>query len=175
MKNQILKYSILSISLVISFTMFSQTLVGPNHQPFIGTWEHVNGNEIFRVFIWADDGNLKGNYEMVEVVNGNEIIIYESNFIFPNANVRNPHAIFGGSLDGVKMGARIEDWFVDDGNPETGSYNWGSMTLTIQQSSCGTCPVTARWIVEDKPSGIRLTSQPLIFNLPLDLILTKVN
>lgn len=144
-----------------------------SYEPFIGTWEHVDGNRIFRVIIYEDEQNLKGDYELVESVNGIETIIYESNYYVPRLDAYNGHAIFGGTTSMTRMGGRIEDNTIEDGNPETGSFLTGSLVINIEPRTCLSCPLTASWKVE-KNGGMYWSTQPTSFNIPTDIIITKV-
>lgn len=49
--------------------------------PFIGTWEYQDGNEIFRVELSLNENNrIRGHYSKIQTNNGFEIVLYKSNY-----------------------------------------------------------------------------------------------
>jgi hypothetical protein len=163
---------------IISFlSCKAQVLSDPNtnhNLPFVGTWEYQNGNEIFRINIWEDGEDLKGDYWFIEVNNDVETVICESNYQIQGTNFYYGDVIFGGSIDGVVMGALLDDNTI---NCEDGFDNRkrisGSASLTIQ-SNCFGCAVTALWEVV-RLRGIRIAGSPTEFSVPNNVIMTKVN
>ena len=106
-----MKNSIYTLLILLLFSCKSQYVLAqnPNHTPFIGTWEYQENNQIFRVLIYEDGNDLKGDYWLIEIDNGNETILYESDYSAPNSNFNWGYAIFGGSNDGNLMYAKIDD------------------------------------------------------------------
>lgn len=156
----------------------AQVLNNPNinhNLPFVGTWEYQNGNDIFRINMWEDEEDLKGDYWFIEVNNGVETIICESNYNIPGTDVYRGSVLFGGSNDGTIMGLQIDDNTI---NCESGlNYRkrlYGNASLTMQNPECTSCPVTALWKVQ-RMRGIRIGDQPTEFSVPNNVIMTKVN
>lgn len=178
LKNNIMK-TIFYILLIIPFVASkAQVISNPNtnhNLPFVGTWEYQDGNDIFRINIWEDGEDLKGDYWFIEVNNGVETIICESNYNIPGTDVYNGYVLFGGSSDGIKMGLHIDDNTIDCRN---GLYERkgisGSASLTMQNPKCTNCPVTALWKVQ-RMRGIRIGDQPTEFSVPNNVIMAKVN
>ncbi|EPR74061.1 hypothetical protein ADIWIN_0870 [Winogradskyella psychrotolerans RS-3] len=167
-------FYILLITLFFSCKVQQVYAQDPNNAPFVGTWEHQNGNDIFRVTIWEDGNDLKGDYWFIQTNNGVETIICASNYIIPNSNTNYRHVIFGGSKDGIIMGALLDDNSINcqNGAAERERMS-GNASLTIQ-SGCLGCPITAEWKVE-RLRGIRIQGDPTEFSVPTDVIMTKVN
>ena len=90
LKNNIMK-TIFYILLIIPFVASKAQVINKlntNHNlPFVGTWEYQDGNDIFRINIWEDGEDLKGDYWFIEVNNGIETIICESNYNIPGTDV----------------------------------------------------------------------------------------
>ncbi|WP_147298378.1 MULTISPECIES: DUF6705 family protein [Winogradskyella] len=175
-----MKNILYTLAILLLFSCKSQNLSAQsrytmnNLTPFIGTWEYQNGNEIFRVSIYEDNLYLKGDYWFIEVNNGVETIICESNYNIPNTNIYNGYVIFGGSLDGIKMGAQIDDNTIDCENGLDARKGVdGTFGLTIQ-SGCLGCPITAEWKVSII-RGMRTVGEPREFSIPTDVIMTKMN
>jgi len=174
---KIMKTTIYTVLIALFFSCKAQQIVAQNnsnHIPFIGTWEHQDGNDIFRVTIWEDGDDLKGDYWFIEINNGVETIVCESNYNIPNTDVYNGYVFFGGSTNGTKMGGKIDDNTINcqDGI-EARKRIFGNVSLTIQ-SGCLGCPITAEWKVK-RLSGIRIQGNPTEFSIPTDIIMTKVN
>lgn len=145
-----------------------------NLEPFVGTWQYKNGNEIFRVSIWENNRYLKGHVEFIEVSMNNgvevETVVNTSNRCEANGFCHFP-VIFGGSGDGFIMSGLFYDNTIIIDSDYRGKH--GYMTLTIQQSNCNTCPITAEWKVKEH-TGVKLDTQIENFNVSTNLILTKV-
>lgn len=144
-----------------------------NFTPFIGDWEWQNGDETFRVEVFADGNNLKGHYEMIETDStGNETTLYKSNKLLnPSLNFYYGSAMFGGSNDGVLFHALIDDnVLMGDG---IHSRKDGSLAFTITNDGTDGQPITATWRVTIL-QGLKSTSEPTEFSIPTDILLTKV-
>ena len=141
--------------------------------PFVGNWEWQNGNQTFKVQIFVNDGYLKGHYELVETNGMLVTTIYKSNKLLnPDLNFYFGYAIFGGSHDGIKFGASIDDNVLyGDGFHSTKD---GSLDFTIQNPTCNGCPITATWKITVL-QGMKSTDEPENFTIPTDITLTKVN
>ncbi|WP_322549623.1 DUF6705 family protein [Flavobacterium psychraquaticum] len=161
-----------TLTILLFFTTvvsFSQT------QPFIGTWEYQTGNSIFRVIITpntsghVESAPLMGRYFKVNINNGVETMEYSSDlaplgsFLWEPgfyANIREGHpSLISGSL-------------IDLTYPDPSKSKWGGFSITINTISCLTCPLTANWKVV-RPSGLRLDNEPLDYNIPTSIVLTK--
>ncbi|MEH6537448.1 MAG: DUF6705 family protein [Psychroserpens sp.] len=176
-----MKTTFYTLLLIVLFSCKSQQVYGQhdlnNLTPFVGTWENTNGNQIFRVTFYIDNLYIKGDYQLVEVDNGSETLLYRSNFDFDinGTTYNNGYAIFGGSDNGILMGAQIEDNTIGYENGERNKKD-GILGFTIQPIPplCLNCIITAEWKVKTR-GGNLIDGDPLIFNIPTDIILTKVN
>jgi len=160
------KIGYILLTLFISINSFAQNT---NLTSFVGNWEWVNGNETFKLNFFIENEGISGNYKLVEINNGVEIIIYSSKFSI--ADTGNYTTGFSGYSDnGVLMGGRITD----------SSWKWngenktktGSLAFTILPSING--QIRATWKVS-KLSGLRVGDEILEFVIPTDIILNKVN
>ncbi len=163
---------------IISFlSCKAQVLSGPNtnhNLTFVGTWEYQSGNEIFRINIWEDGEYLKGDYWFIEVNNGVETIICESDYNVPGTDVYNGYVIFGSSLDSIKMGFQIDDNTINCENGLNARKTLFGHGRLVIQSGCLGCPITAIWQVE-RSKGILIEGDPTEFSVPNNVIMTKVN
>jgi len=163
MKKIILATLILFFSLSISYGQ------NPN-QPFVGTWQWENGSQIFQVKLKLDsEGDIEGDFCMIQE-NGNGLaptVIYKSDKDLPYG-LKYPSAIRGNSISGIKMGG-----FVEDNSSDTASdWLYGRVEVVIQNNSSGA--VTATWKVKRR-QGIRASTDNRTFNIPTDIVLTKVS
>ncbi len=160
------------ITLALSFT----TLSANAQNIFLGTWEHQEGNEIFRVKLWQDTEDstyILGHYEKVQINNGEETYVYSSNkeeFIGDN-DWWLTAAIVTKDGSNTKIGGSFTD------NTITGNiyrkYKSGHLSFEILTNSGGLNPtITAHWKVERSP-GLILNEAPE-FSIPTDIVLTKV-
>ncbi len=159
-----------------------------NFDNFIGTWEHQNGNEIFRVTLWKvemeehENGNrpsfwmdaLKGHYEKVEVTTNTfgeieESVIYTSQKKIGQSNTDWIPVISGGTNDGSGFGGLV----YDNSIPYNPNYILGIRGHLDLDLISGTNPIQMQWKVR-LPQGMYGTDQPTEFNIPTDIILTKV-
>jgi len=144
---------------------------------FLGTWEYQQNNTIFRIILRKLARNkhkytnnqsffkdqIIGHYEKVEILaTGRERLIYTSNKPNGNSNeyLRAEIIIFGGTSDGIKLSASVLDVSI----PNT--FPWGTLTAVIIP---GSNPSQMTW----KISGYNLGGRN--FNIPIDIIMTKVN
>ncbi|WP_452221649.1 DUF6705 family protein, partial [Lacinutrix salivirga] len=163
-----MKHIIIIVTLFLSVT---STLEAQNiNDSFVGIWETQNGDEIFRIELFIDnEGDISGHFSKVETTNsGLEILVYESNRPI-GAGFRWGRAIYGSS-DGTILEAGIDDNTVD--NPLNLPLFSGHLTMTIQPAT-GSGQVTATWKVE-RSSGLKSNADNREFNIPTDIILTKV-
>lgn len=169
------------IVLLINFSCYAQLNNGngntastdSNFVPFIGNWEWQDGNETFKVEIYADGNDLKGHYKLVETdTNGNETTIYKSNKLLnPSLNFYYGYAIFGGSNDGILFHALIDDnVLLGNGND---NVKLGNLAFTIINNGTNGQPITATWKVNIL-QGLKSTEEPAEFSIPTDIVLTKV-
>ncbi len=158
------------IFLIVSVILF---IYNSNAQdnPFVGTWEWEDGNNIFRVELYLDeDGDIRGDFEMVEVLGNNqEVLIYESNIDNGHGFKFGP-VIFGDS-NGVELGAAFTDSTLNEHpyGPLT-----GGLIMVIQNSNSPTNQITATWKLE-LDTGLRFEDDDRTFNVPTDIVLTKVD
>ncbi|WP_026704512.1 DUF6705 family protein [Flavobacterium soli] len=168
-----MKKNILLSILFIIFGLLSITKASSQTNPFIGTWKYQNGNEIFYVTFFQVRSKIEGNYRKV-LVNNNGIEtqeIYRSNKFFNGTTIEWPTCFFISS-DSTSLGGTINDNTIDFSNHPGRSYKSGILSVKLLPS-CNACPVTAEWKVK-RAQGIQLEGEP-DYNIPTDIILTKVN
>jgi hypothetical protein len=169
MKNTNFKNTLTILMLFISVASFSQT------QAFIGTWENHTGNSIFRVIISPNTSGhvatapLMGRYFKVNINNGTETIIYSSDLV-PVGNFQWEPGFYASNNEGSI--SSISGSLIDHTYLDSTKFKWGAFSITIYTISCLTCPLTANWEVV-RPSGLRLDSEPLEYNIPTNIVLTK--
>ena len=112
-----------------------------------GTWHYENGNRIFIVKLWRDDGNFYlGHYEMRELNNGQI-----GNIIFTSKKLSSTGRYFPPTLSGIysnfQIGGSICDntTIGDDDDCKDGDL---SMSFTGVLSGCTTCIETASWKIK---------------------------
>ncbi len=161
------------ITLALSFT----TLSANAQSIFLGTWEHQEGNEVFRIILsinTEDTDHIIGHYEKVQVNNGEETYIYSSNKedYVGNNNGWLPYVVTSKSGDNSKIYGTIYDNTVDENLYQ--QIKVGRFTFEILTNSGGLNPtITAHWKVERSP-GLILNEAPE-FSVPTDIVLTKVS
>ena len=163
--------------LLFFITTLAYTQYQSNHlSPFVGDWEWQNGNETFKVNIYIDGNYLKGNYQLVEINNGVETIIYDSNKLLNAAlNFYFGYAIFGGSNDGILFHALIYDnVLLGQGPNDYKNTKDGSLGFTITNNGTNGQPITAQWRIREL-MGLKSQETPPTFTIPTDIVLTKVN
>lgn len=171
MKN--ILYTFLLFFSLSSFSQIQSDMDINNLTPFVGNWEWQDGNQTFKVQIYVEDNYLKGHYELIEtngmlvttIYKSNKLLNSEFDFYFGNA-------IFGGSHDGIKFGASIDDNVLYGDGIHT--IKKGSLAFIIQEPTCIGCPTTATWKVSIL-QGLKSTAEPDNFTIPTDITLTKVN
>lgn len=141
---------------------------------FTGTWEHQNGNEIFRVILQYDSeyGNeIYGHYEKVEVNNGIETYIYCSDKEkFQDQNKGWLPYVITAIGNNITIGGSFTDNTVD--STLYNQQKLGHLTLEIISNSGGLNPtITMRWRIT-KYKDISINESPN-FSVPTDIILTK--
>lgn len=160
MKNLI----ILIIVLFSCNCFYSQNI----NDPFVGIWEWQNGNQTFRVELFIDeDEDIGGHYKLTENVNGIEVTIYNSDKPL-GFGLTWGRTIYGGS-DGTILEAGIDDNTIP--RPIYGTLS-GHLTMEIQPIA-GIGQVTATWKVV-KMRGLKFDNDNREFNIPTDIVLTKV-
>ena len=172
-----MKNTLYTLLILILFSCKSQKIYAQysieHLTPFIGIWEHQDGSDLFRVNIYEEEGYLKGDYWIIEIIGGTETIICESDYYVPQWNQNLGYVIFGGSNDGIIMGASIDDNTI---NCEAGITERkrlkGNLKFTIQDS-CSSCPTTALWKIE-RWDGLRSDDEPENNSIPSDIIMTKL-
>ncbi|WP_296317866.1 DUF6705 family protein [Winogradskyella sp. UBA3174] len=171
-----MKNSIYTLLILLLLSCKSQQIIAqnPNHTPFIGTWEYQENNQIFRITIYEDGNDLKGDYWLIDINNGVETILYESDYYEPGTDFHWRHAIFGGSNDGNLMYAQIDDNSINyENGPTERKFKKGSLGFTLLPQTCSTCPIMAEWKVEPL-IGLRSDTEPDNYNIPIDIVMIKV-
>jgi hypothetical protein len=153
-----------------------------SQNPFIGTWEYANNNQVFQVILYNDPdfasaNHLIGDYKLIERINGVETLIYKSNFEFdsPVGLMNVGYEIFG---------SRSDKYFSGLVNDNTTDYQLGwrarktkqgslLMMILLPDISCPTC-INAKWKITPL-QGITFDTVPDEYNIPTDVIMTKVN
>ncbi len=153
----------MKIIYILFITLFSVS-INAQESPFIGVWEHDNGTQIFRVFINDNgDNSIRGDYELIEKSTG--AFIYQSRKELSNG------LVFEGSIYGnasnLKLGAGIDDRTITH-------TSYGILGGYLRMVLLNTSPFqTATWKVKRR-QGIRLSDDDRVFNIPTDIILTKI-
>jgi hypothetical protein len=169
-KINLLKKTILIFSILIGLnSIYAQN-------PFLGTWKHINGAETFYVTFYNDFENnkIRGDYKLV-TIDSNNIIqeIYKSNKLIDGINEW-PSCIFMSTdYSGNYIKGNITDNTIDFStyNPNR-TFKTGILTVKLLNGCMG-CPLTAEWKIIE-PQGIQIEGEP-DYNIPTDIILTKVN
>jgi hypothetical protein len=159
------KYIIITVALFINciLTVSAQN----NNNPLLGHWQWVNGNTTFKVELFLiADGSIEGHYSLIETTNGLQTTIYSSNKDFGNGYFWGP-CIYGSNTTSFKG-------IVTDNTINYPGYSHidGNLQIEIIPSS-GLGSIQAKWTVKYK-SGLRLNTDLREFNIPTDIILTKV-
>lgn len=165
---EIIKIILIFIPLV---GVAQQEITSPDVVPFEGSWEaSFDQNKTFRLILWGEGNAIKGNYE-IDVLNNNGNVqdTYKSNVTIPDTSKEFPPTIYGGTNNNTFASGTLDDNTI---NAEQGfsarKIKWGRFSLEIQSSN----PTTAKWEVE-RPSGLRLNSEPPNYSIPTDIVLTK--
>lgn len=149
---------------------------------FLGTWEHKDGNIIFRVTLTKltkhehKNGNrpsfyedhIQGHFEKVEVNSkGIETLVYTSQKKMGQTITDWPFVIYGGTNDGIRLSAQIDDNSIT----QVGDHYYITGVLKCEIIP-NTNPKQMTWKVA-LPLGMRDMEAPDEFNIPTDIILTK--
>ena len=156
--------------------------------PFLGTWTAQIGTQTFVVTLWketkAANGNpvefytdgIVGHYRLVENYHNPsatslpttaETIIYTSNKYWRGTTQPINWAIMLKSTDGIHCSGSIDDLSFSDNSPYFGQN--GRLGMKILTTSP---TITAQWHIG---KGSDAKPEDRIFNIPTDIILTKVN
>lgn len=129
-----------------------------------GTWHYQNSNKLFIVKIWIEDNDYKGYYKMVNYNNGTiGSTIYTSGIDYGNGRFYLPFSISGNFVNGSGLVGFVYD------NTISGYDDFKTGNLQIQINGQN----TANWKVTEV-KGLKPDSEPS-FNIPLNIILTKVS
>lgn len=141
-----------------------------SNNPFYGTWQYQNGNQTFQVELFRNEGeggSIRGHFKMFETsANGITILIYKSNKDLDFGLKWGPVIYAGSSANSLKG-------FVEDNSLGLESRLDGNLEMNILTSSSPGV-IKATWKVK-RGQGIRFTDDNRTFNIPTDIILTKVN
>lgn len=158
--------------LCIVFLSYSYTTT-TMQDPFLGTWEWQQGNQVFRVEL-IDDGNngIDGHYTMLSLnAQGQETIIYKSNKDLGHGFMYGP-VIYGGSNGTDRLSAGIIDNITP--NPNNFPILEGSLTMKIiSTANCIGCQTTATWKIKEKKEW-RNEGDNRTISIPIDITLVKV-
>jgi hypothetical protein len=166
---------LLFIFCTIPFQVFSQE---SRINPFVGTWQNINGDKLFSVIFWfEEDAGLIGHYKMYQLDElGNiESTIYSSSTVVAVDNsLWPPYAIYGSpSTSGTLTykGRIIDNSIISN---QYSKIKRGILNMSIHQNTCVGCPITATWVVTKDDVGVRMDNESPTFNIPTNIILTKV-
>ncbi len=166
--------------IIVILFFCTNKLVGQNNN-LIGTWEYsFSLNEVFRVVIYQDIENprfLNGDYYRVDISGSSEQIVYESDFDFVIYNDSYGNAFSVATNDGITYSGLIKD--------NTYNYQLGPLERDTKPGRvvikilpldilCNPCNIQAEWKVYHM-RGLKNPEEPREFNIPTDIILTKVN
>lgn len=140
---------------------------------YAGTWQSQNGNTLFVVSLWSEGNRILGHYKLVEYNNG--IIgnaIYKSNKIYPSGFTF-PYVISGLLPNSDQLSGSIDDNTISSTNQ---NYISGDVLMKLTQPTiigCTNCTIQATWKVT-RSKGLQY-GEPIPFNIPTNIILTKVS
>ena len=162
-----MKRILLFVLVIMAFVAYGY---GQKSNPFTGTWQYQNGNQVFMVKFWVEGNDILGRYKMITVdANGNQTsVIYKSTDKWGNS----PHApkreIYcqPGSESGTLAGL-ISDTTVNDPYSD---FITGYISIKLLS---GSSPMTASWVVT-RGQGIKIEGEP-DFNIHTNITLTKVS
>lgn len=155
---------------IILFTLLTLFSAKAQTSPFSGTWEWENGNQTFYVYIMSETLNtgdkvLSLDYKMVETNNGIVTEVYSSKHQGVFA--------FGGAILAEKPTTASGRIF-DRTHPNTTDGYEGDLGLNV----LSTDPPNIRWKIytlRDNIQAFVTDNPPTGFNLPTDIILTKIS
>lgn len=161
---------------LIKIILFFLSVYTSNAQvsPFQGIWKWTNVNNTFYVYVKSetiDSGSkmLSIDYIMYESINNQEVVKYSS-------KINNQFHFAGGFLSEYFPISRSGNFF-DCSHPQTTDCFWGRMTLEyLPASGMNSLPKLHWKLLEayDNIQGYSTNNPPSGFNLPTDIILTKV-
>ena len=167
----------MKIILNLILLVFIVSFLNAQTSQFQGTWKWINGNQTFCVFIaerTTDDGitSIGLDYKLCEINNNTETVIYSSLVNGQNLYVG---VISFGIIDTNKIQGRITDCT----HPYTTDCFDGGITLEYLPASGGmNSQQKIHWKLLNNYRGMygyTTNTPPTGFNLPIDIILTKVN
>lgn len=148
-----------------------------NFQNFIGTWENTTGNITFRIILEKNEqvpmGNpveyykdrISGSFKVIQNANTpNEVIIHDSLKYYPTSNTSTNNVIYASVYDNVTLSGHMENNCANNGD----TFILGRLTMII--TNLGSLPSQANWKIKSRP-----LEEGESFNIPTDIILTKVN
>lgn len=155
---------------IIFFSLFALFSSKAQTSPFSGTWKWENGNQTFYVYIMGETLNtgykiLNIDYKMVETNNGVVNEIYSSKFdgVF----------IFGGAIMS-EHNQYASGRIYDRTHPNTTDGYEGMLGFELYPTN----PPTLNWkinVLKDNVQAFVTDNPPTGFNLPTDIILTKIS
>jgi hypothetical protein len=166
-----------SIKKIIIFAlMLAGFSVQAQFNPYVGTWQYKNGNEVFIVKLWEENNVVLGYYKKITVDNnGNQTsLVFTSRIDYGNGDYFLPYTIYGTvSTDGINAGFRDNTMTNIDSD-----YKDGKLHMKITNfgnygpPGCNDC-TTATWKVTD--TGGMYVNFVEGFSVPTDIVLTKLS
>lgn len=148
-----------------------------NFQNFIGIWENTTGNITFRITLEKEEqvamGNpveyymdrISGSFKVIQNANmPNEVIIHDSVKYYAISNATTNSVIYAASYGANTLGGHIENNCANNGD----DFITGFLKMNI--TNPGNSPALAHWKIKSRP-----LQEGESFNIPTDIILTKVN
>ena len=167
------KNNLILLVIITLFSLLSTTKATSQTNPYIGTWKYQNGSEIFYVTFYNERAKIKGEYKKVLVDNNGVEVqeIYRSNKFLTGTTTEWPSCIYV-SYDSVnnKIGGTINDNTIDFSNRPGRTFRSGILRIKLLPGCTG-CPITAQWKVIAEQG---ILEEP-DYNIPTDIIITKVN
>jgi hypothetical protein len=141
------------------------------NNPFIGNWTFQNGNELFVLTLWSESNKIFGHYRMMALDNNGsyQFMVYNSNKEIGTSGQNWPYVVYSKFNEGSYISGNITDNSINNPNYK---FIEGKFMMTLLDTCFG-CNLTAGFKVE-KEQGIRSEGEP-DFNIPTDIVLTKLN
>lgn len=155
---------------IILFTLSTLFSAKAQTSPFSGTWKWENGNQTFYVYVMSETLNtgdkvLSLDYKMVATNNGIATEIYSSKHqgVF----------VFGGAILAEKP-TTASGTIYDKTHPNTTDGYEGRFSVEVYPTN----PLTLNWRIStlrDNVQAFVTNNPPTGFNLPTDIVLTKIS
>lgn len=156
--------------ITLLFLMIISLQVDAQEHVFAGTWEFEDGNQIFRVNIWRAHDAYSGHFEIVEINNGFETILYTSDKPIIEGSSTHWYPVISGGGTDTKFTGRILDISILY-DPEEYSIWEAQLEMKIINDNCNDCPIRASWDVHYYDL---IPDNVAPFTIPTDAIMTKI-